>query len=56
MTGRLASGAREAVEESDLGKREMIRPLQTSPSRFYRFLDPAYCSNHSRSYSSFRAT
>ena len=39
---RLTLEAREAVEESDLSKREMIRRLETSPSQFYRLLDPTY--------------
>jgi hypothetical protein len=39
---RLTIQAREAVEESGLSKREMIRRLGTSPSQFYRLLDPAY--------------
>jgi hypothetical protein len=39
---RLTLQAREAVEESDLSKREMIRRLKTSPSQFYRLLDPTY--------------
>ena len=34
--------ARDAVEESGLSKREMIRRLRTSPSQFYRLLDPTY--------------
>ena len=34
--------ARDAVEESGLSKREMIRRLGTSPSQFYRLLDPTY--------------
>jgi hypothetical protein len=39
---RLTSAARDAVEESGLSKREMIRRLRTSPSQFYRLLDPTY--------------
>jgi hypothetical protein len=39
---RLTSVARDAVEESGLSKREMIRRLGTSPSQFYRLLDPTY--------------
>ncbi|MBT8395589.1 MAG: hypothetical protein HKO65_16380 [Gemmatimonadetes bacterium] len=39
---RLTSVAREAAEESGLSKREMIRRLGTSPSQFYRLLDPTY--------------
>ena len=39
---RLTSVARDAVEESGLSKREMIRRLRTSPSQFYRLLDPTY--------------
>ena len=39
---RLTSVARDAAEESGLSKREMIRRLGTSPSQFYRLLDPTY--------------
>ena len=39
---RLTVEARKAVEESGLSKRELIRALGTSPSQFYRLLDPAY--------------
>ncbi len=39
---RLTSEARDAVEASGLSKREMIRRLKTSPSQFYRLLDPTY--------------
>jgi hypothetical protein len=39
---RLTVEAREAVDESDLSKRELIRRLGTSASQFYRLLDPAY--------------
>jgi hypothetical protein len=39
---RLTSLARDAVEGSGLSKREMIRRLGTSPSQFYRLLDPTY--------------
>jgi hypothetical protein len=39
---RLTVQAREAVEESGLSKREMIRRLGTSASQFYRLLDPTY--------------
>jgi hypothetical protein len=39
---RLTMEARKAVEESDLSKRELIRALGTSPSQFYRLLDPSY--------------
>ena len=39
---RLTSEARDAVEASALSKREMIRRLKTSPSQFYRLLDPTY--------------
>lgn len=34
--------ARTALEESGLSKRELIRRLGTSPSQFYRLLDPTY--------------
>lgn len=34
--------AEEAVAETDLSKRELIRALRTSPSQFYRLLDPTY--------------
>jgi len=34
--------ALEAVEKTALSKREMIRRLGTSPSQFYRLLDPTY--------------
>ena len=39
---RLTVQAREAVENTRLSKREMIRRLGTSPSQFYRLLDPTY--------------
>jgi len=39
---RLTVQAREAVEKAGLSKREMIRRLGTSPSQFYRLLDPTY--------------
>jgi len=39
---QLTLEARKAVEESGLSKRELIRALGTSPSQFYRLLDPAY--------------
>ena len=39
---RLTSEAMDAVEASGLSKREMIRRLKTSPSQFYRLLDPTY--------------
>ena len=39
---RLTLEARKAVEESGLSKRELIRALGTSPSQFYRLMDPAY--------------
>ena len=39
---RLTVEARKAVAESGLSKRELIRALGTSPSQFYRLLDPAY--------------
>lgn len=39
---RLTVEAREAVEESGLSKREMIRRLRTSASQFYRLLDQTY--------------
>ena len=39
---RLTVQAREAVEKTSLSKREMIRRLGTSPSQFYRLLDPTY--------------
>jgi hypothetical protein len=32
--------ARKRVEESGLGKREIIRRLNTSASQFYRLIDP----------------
>lgn len=32
----------KALEESDLSKRELIRRLGTSPSQFYRLLDPTH--------------
>jgi len=34
--------ALEAMKESGLSKRELIRALGTSPSQFYRLLDPTY--------------
>lgn len=39
---RLTVHAREAVDNTGLSKREMIRRLRTSPSQFYRLLDPTY--------------
>lgn len=39
---RLTVQATDAVRESGLSKREMIRRLGTSPSQFYRLLDPTY--------------
>ena len=39
---RLTVVACEAVRETGLSKREMIRRLGTSPSQFYRLLDPTY--------------
>lgn len=37
---RLTLEAQRCVEESRLSKREIIRRLDTSPSQFYRLLDP----------------
>jgi hypothetical protein len=37
---RLTVEAQRAVEESDLGKRELARRLETSASQLYRLLDP----------------
>ena len=37
---RLTLEARRAVDECPLSKRELIRRLGTSPSQFYRLLDP----------------
>ena len=39
---RLTVRVREAVEGSGISKREMTRRLGTSPSQFYRLLDPTY--------------
>lgn len=39
---RLTGEALDAVPKSDLSKRELIRRLGTSPSQFYRLLDPTY--------------
>ena len=39
---RLTIEAQQAVEESALSKRELIRRLGTSASQFYRLLDPTY--------------
>ncbi len=39
---RLTVEAIEAVEESGLSKRALIRALRTSPSQFYRLIDPTY--------------
>ena len=39
---RLTVDALEAMEESGLSKRELIRALGTSPSQFYRLLDTTY--------------
>jgi hypothetical protein len=39
---RLTVEAQKALEESDLGKRELARRLETSPSQLYRLLDPTY--------------
>jgi hypothetical protein len=38
---RLTVEARNAVEASDISKRELIRALGTSASQFYRLLDPS---------------
>lgn len=43
---RLTLEAREAVDSTDLSKRELIRALGTSASQLYRLLDPA---NHKKS-------
>jgi hypothetical protein len=43
---RLTLEAQEAVESSELSKRELIRALGTSASQFYRLLDTA---NHKKS-------
>ena len=37
----LTARALEALEQSGLSKREIIRRLGTSPSQFYRLIDPA---------------
>jgi hypothetical protein len=37
---RLTLEARQAIEGSELSRRELIRRLDTSPSQFYRLLDP----------------
>jgi hypothetical protein len=37
---RLTVEAMTAIRESGLSKRELIRRLNTSPSQFYRLLDP----------------
>jgi hypothetical protein len=42
MLHRLTLECLEALEESDLSKRALIRALGTSPSQFYRLLDPTY--------------
>ncbi len=39
---RLTVEALNALEESGLSKRELIRRLRTSPSQLYRLLDPTY--------------
>jgi hypothetical protein len=39
---RLTLECRRALEETDLSKRALIRALGTSPSQFYRLLDPTY--------------
>lgn len=39
---RLTVEVQRAVENSGLSKRELIRRLGTSPSQFYRLLDPTY--------------
>lgn len=36
----LTAHALEALEQSGLSKREIIRRLETSPSQFYRLIDP----------------
>jgi predicted XRE-type DNA-binding protein len=38
---QLTARALEALEQSKLSKREIIRCLGTSPSQFYRLIDPA---------------
>lgn len=43
---RLTVAANNAVAESELSKRELIRRLGTSASQFYRLLDP---TNHTKS-------
>jgi len=37
----LTARALEALEQSNLSRRETIRRLGTSPSQFYRLIDPA---------------
>lgn len=39
---RLTVAVKEAVEKSDLSKREIIRRLGTSPSQFYRLIDTTH--------------
>ena len=39
---RLTVAARDAFEASGLGVRQLCRTLGTSPTQFYRLLDPAY--------------
>jgi hypothetical protein len=39
---RLTVEARDALEESGISKREVIRRLNTSASQFYRLLEPNY--------------
>lgn len=39
---QLTMEAQQAVAESDLSKRELIRRLGMSASQFYRLLDPSY--------------
>lgn len=38
---KLTIEARKRVEASTLSRRELIRRLRTSPTQFYRLLDPA---------------
>lgn len=46
MLYHLTLALQKAVEESGIGKRELIRLLDTSPSQLYRILDPS-CSRKS---------
>ncbi len=39
---RLTVEALQAMEKSGLARRELIRRLGTSPSQFYRLVDPTY--------------